>query len=61
MCDKKKLRVFGYSAETDPLWNLKGKFIGSVDDIEDARKLKNSALSTGFGIVRIYDGDFELE
>jgi len=61
MGDKKKYQVSGYPAKTDPDWEQKGRWIGSADDIEEARKLKSNATLIGWGIVIILEGDSIVE
>ncbi|MGD0893277.1 MAG: hypothetical protein ABR923_17265 [Terracidiphilus sp.] len=61
MGDEKKYRVFGYPAKTDPDWSIKGKLVGSVDDIQDAHKMKNNAIAIGFDSVIILDGELIIE
>jgi hypothetical protein len=61
MGDEMKYKVWGYPAKTDPLWNQKGKFIGSADKIEEARKLQESAKVAGWRTVKIYQGDFIVD
>jgi hypothetical protein len=59
--DEKKYKVYGYPAKTDPDWNRKGRFIGSVDEIGDAHKLRDNAISVGWSTVLILDGDTIVE
>jgi len=61
MSDEKKYKVWGYPEKSDPLWNVKGKFIGSTDGLEDARKLTDNARIAGWGTVLILDGDLVVD
>ncbi|MGA3049698.1 MAG: hypothetical protein ABSD67_24050 [Terracidiphilus sp.] len=61
MTDGRKYKVWGYPEKSDPQWNHKGRFIGSTEGIEEARKLKESATTIGWGTVLILDGDLVVE
>jgi len=61
MDDGKTYKVYGYPAKTDPDWNQKGQLIGSVDEIGDARKLKQNAVIVEWGTVVILDEDSIVE
>jgi hypothetical protein len=61
MGDKKKYQIWGYPAKTTPDWNHQGKWIGSADDIEEARKLKGNATIAGWGTVLVLEGDSIVE
>jgi hypothetical protein len=61
MGDERKYQVWGYPAKTDPDWNHKGKWIGSADDIEEAREMKGNATLIGWVTVIIFEGDSVVE
>jgi hypothetical protein len=61
MGDEKKYKVLGYHATTDPDWKQTRRFIGSVDEVGEALKLKENAMIDGWGTVLILDGDSIVE
>jgi hypothetical protein len=61
MSEEKKYKVWGYPAKTDANWHHNGRFIGSADEIEEARKLKENATLAGWGTILILDGDLVVE
>jgi poly-gamma-glutamate capsule biosynthesis protein CapA/YwtB (metallophosphatase superfamily) len=44
-----------------PIGTTKGRWIGSADDIEEARKLKGNATIAGWGTVLVLEGDSIVE
>jgi hypothetical protein len=61
MGDERKYQVRGYPAKNDPDWNLKERWIGSADDIEEAREMKGNATLIGWVTVIIFEGDSVVE
>ena len=59
--DNKKFQVWGYPEKKDPLWNQKGQYIGSTDEEEEARRLKESAVFSGWKTVVILEKGLIVE
>jgi hypothetical protein len=55
--DDKKYKIWGYPAKTEPLWNYRGHFVGSTDNIDDAHALKKNVQLLGWGTVLIIESN----